>query len=99
MRIKVDCSAIVRTASAMESAASYQKNKRKEIDSKMGSVSWNGAEYKVFLKKWNEMKNNDKYSGVIVSDLTLYAQKLRFAASIYQSALQSAVQRSKKIPL
>ena len=96
--IKVNCSTLNSTATAVEKYASVLKKKMSAADTDIKSIDWQGLDYAAFQTKWGEAMNDSSVYMKMRKSLESYADYLRYAAKRYKDAQNAAVNRANSLP-
>ena len=98
--IKVDHKKFEHAASAIDTYVSRHKGNMSKIEQEMVALSgsWQGADYNVVKKQWDEIYASGSTSAMMLKALSNYAGYLRTAGKSYKNAQSRAVNRANNLP-
>lgn len=95
--IKVDTGQLENCVKKINEFTNTYDNKMNDISAGISGASsyWKGEEYNAFCSKWSEMKESNSVSGKTNQAMKCYAEYLRYAKELYETAQRNAKNRAR----
>lgn len=99
MYIRVECNKLDSTAAVIEAYLGKFRKQMKQADGAVETmkINWQGDDSQVFVKQWETVTDSSSTTKGMEKALEAYGEYMRYAASQYKKAQDSAISRGSQL--